>query len=249
MSIITKRSTLLFLVAQMSVAFAGTPTDPSDRTKNNLPPALFLPQNSPFSLIIMKPLLLSILFISLLTILVCALFSSKGTEVQPFQRLKREKEFDIRYYPEATMATITSQANSYKDLGNSGFRKLAGYIFGGNEQKQQIAMTAPVHMEMTDSVSSMSFVMPSKYNKGLLPKPNNAEVSIKTAPAEYVAVLRFGGFASDRKIRRYSEKLRKALEAHSIAYTGNFRYLGYNPPFQLFGRKNEIMVRVEWEGK
>ena len=32
MSNITKLSTLLFLMAQMSVAFAGTPTDPSDRT-------------------------------------------------------------------------------------------------------------------------------------------------------------------------------------------------------------------------
>ncbi len=197
----------------------------------------------------MKIFLIGILILSILLLLVqsCALFSSKGTERQSYQRLKREKEFEIRYYPEATMATITSQANTYKDLGNSGFRKLAGYIFGGNEGKQQIAMTAPVHMEMTDSVSSMSFVMPAKYNKDLLPKPDDAAVTLKTVPAEQVAVIRFGGFASDRKIRRYSEKLRKALEAHSIPYSGNFRYLGYNPPFQLFGRKNEIMVRVEWK--
>jgi effector-binding domain-containing protein len=199
----------------------------------------------------MKIYLIGLLVLSILTLLfqACAMFSTKGTELQPYQRLQREKEFEIRYYPEATIATITSQANSYKELGNTGFRKLAGYIFGGNEQKQQIAMTAPVHMEMTDSVSSMSFVMPSKYNKDQLPKPNNAEVSIKTAPAEHVAVIRFGGFASDRKIQRYAEKLLKALEAHSIQYTGNFRYLGYNPPFQLFGRKNEIMVRVEWNGQ
>jgi hypothetical protein len=132
-------------------------------------------------------------------------------------------------------------------LGNPGFRKLAGYIFGGNEQKQQIAMTAPVHMEMTDTASSMSFVMPAKYTKDQLPRPDNAEVMLKTMPAEHVAVLRFGGFSSDRKIEKYSEKLRKALEAQSIRYTGNFRYLGYNPPFQLFGRRNEVMVKVEWE--
>jgi len=196
----------------------------------------------------MKTLLIGFLILSILLFIVqaCALVSSKGTELQSYQRLKRDKDFDIRYYPEATMATITSGANSYKELGNTGFRKLAGYIFGGNDQKQQIAMTAPVHMEMTDSVSSMSFVMPSNYDKESLPKPNNAEVAIKTVPAEHVGVLRFGGFASDRKIRRHAEKLRNALEAQSIPYSGNFRYLGYNPPFQLFGRKNEIMVRVEW---
>lgn len=196
----------------------------------------------------MKTQLPGFLILSLLLFIVqaCALVSSKGTERQAYQRLKREKEFEIRNYPEATMATIKSGASSYKELGNTGFRKLAGYIFGGNDQKQQIAMTAPVHMEMTDSVSSMSFVMPSKYHKDLLPRPNNAEVTIQTIPAEQVAVLGFGGFASDRKIQRYAEKLRKALEAQSIPCSGNFRYLGYNPPFQLFGRKNEIMVRVEW---
>jgi hypothetical protein len=197
----------------------------------------------------MKPLLLGLLILSLLLFLfqACALFSSKGTEQQSYRRVKREKDFEIRYYPEATMATITSKANSYKDLGNPGFRKLAGYIFGGNEQKQQIAMTAPVHMEMTDTASSMSFVMPAKYTKDQLPRPDNAEVRLQTVPAEHVAVLRFGGFASDRKISKYSEKLRRALDAQSIRYTGNFRYLGYNPPFQLFGRRNEVMVKVDWE--
>lgn len=199
----------------------------------------------------MKILLFTLLIASVLMFVfqACALVSTKGTELQPYQRVQHEKEFEIRYYPEATMATIRSRATSYKELGNTGFRKLAGYIFGGNDQKQQISMTAPVHMEMTDSVSSMSFVMPSKYNKEMLPKPNNAEVSIKTMPAEHVAVVRFGGFASDRKIRRNTEKLRLALEAHSIQYVGNFRYLGYNPPFQLFGRKNEILVSVVWNAQ
>jgi len=199
----------------------------------------------------MKIFLISLVIGSVLMFVfqACALVSTKGTELQPYQRVQLEKQFEIRYYPEATMATISSQARSYKELGNSGFRKLAGYIFGGNDQKQQISMTAPVHMEMTDSVSSMSFVMPSKYNKEMLPRPNNAEVLIKTMPAEHVAVIRFGGFASDQKIQRYTEKLRQALEAHSIQYVGNFRYLGYNPPFQLFGRKNEILVSVVWNAR
>ncbi|MFM7399863.1 MAG: heme-binding protein, partial [Bacteroidota bacterium] len=41
-----------------------------------------------------------------------------------------------------------------------------------------------------------------------------------------------------------SERLRKALEKQGIQYAGNFRYLGYNPPFQLIGRRNEIMVHI-----
>ena len=194
----------------------------------------------------MKSVIIVILILLLMMFIfqACALFSSGGTEQQPYQSIRRGKDFEVRYYPEATMATVTAGASTYKELGSSGFRKLAGYIFGGNQQNQQIAMTAPVHMEMTDTASSMSFVMPARYSKDQLPAPVNPEVVIKSVPAEYVAVISFGGFASDSKINRYSERLRRALEKQGIQYTGNFRYLGYNPPFQVIGRRNEIMVHI-----
>ena len=194
----------------------------------------------------MKSVIIVILILLLMMFIfqACALFSSGGTEQQPYQSIRRGKDFEVRYYPEATMATVTAGASTYKELGSSGFRKLAGYIFGGNQQNQQIAMTAPVHMEMTDTASSMSFVMPARYSKDQLPAPVNPEVVIKSVPAEYVAVISFGGFASDSKINRYSERLRRALEKQGIQSTGNFRYLGYNPPFQVIGRRNEIMVHI-----
>ena len=61
-----------------------------------------------------------------------------------------------------------------------------------------------------------------------------------------MAVLKFGGYANDEKIARYTEKLKMALEAKGISYSGNFRFLGYNPPYQFIGRKNEIIVSVNW---
>jgi len=170
--------------------------------------------------------------------------SINTTQTQPYKVIRVEKDFEIRFYPAATMATITSSAKSYKELGSSGFSKLAGYIFGGNSTQQKIAMTAPVYMDVNDTVSSMSFVMPSEYNKDNLPKPNNSEVKIVTSADEYVAAITFGGFASTQDINENIEKLENALKANSISYYGNFRYLGYNPPYQLFGRKNEIIVSV-----
>ncbi len=144
------------------------------------------------------------------------------------------------------MATITSSASSYKELGSSGFRQLAGYIFGGNEANTQIAMTSPVHMDIDASSSTMSFVMPAEYDTTNLPKPNNAGVKIETSPEEYVAAITFGGFASDSDIKKYSEQLAKALKKADISHDGNFRFLGYNPPFQLVDRTNEIIVRIDW---
>nr|MBP6721179.1 heme-binding protein [Bacteroidia bacterium] len=79
-----------------------------------------------------------------------------------------------------------------------------------------------------------------------LPKPNNAEVIIETVPEEYIAAITFGGFASDADMKKYSDLLEKALKKADLKHDGNFRFLGYNPPFQLVDRTNEIIVRVEW---
>jgi hypothetical protein len=168
------------------------------------------------------------------------------TETQPYQVVHMEKEFELRFYPSTTMAVITSKATTYKELANPGFRKLAGYIFGGNEAKKSIAMTSPVHMDINDSLSSMSFVMPSSYTKHNLPQPNDKTIAIQTTKDEYVAVVKFGGYASDADIKEYSSKLEKALKATNIRYYGNFRFLGYNAPYQFFGRRNEVIVSVHW---
>lgn len=170
--------------------------------------------------------------------------SGEKSETQGYKVIRSEKDFEIRFYPAVTMATITSSAKTYRELGSSGFRKLAGYIFGSNSSKQKIAMTSPVHMDINDSASSMSFVMPAEYHKDNLPVPNDAGVKIETTTDEYVAAIKFGGFASDSRINEYTEKLEQALIANSITYYGRFRFLGYNPPYQLFGRRNEIIVSV-----
>ncbi len=175
--------------------------------------------------------------------------ASTKSETQPYQVIRTEKDFEIRYYPAATFASISSKANSYNELGSSGFKKLAAYIFGGNSDGKQIAMTSPVHMHINDSVSSMSFVMPSNYNESNLPKPKNSEVIISTTDSEFVAAIKFEGYASDNDIKQYSEKLEEALKKASISYYGNFRFLGYNAPFQFFNRKNEVIISVNWASK
>lgn len=168
------------------------------------------------------------------------------TERQKYRLVSAEKKFEIRYYPEATLASVYSKAKSYRQMATPGFRKLAGFIFGGNQSNTKIAMTSPVHMDINDSVSSMSFVMPSKFENKTLPAPNDPDVVIEKSKAEYVAVIKFGGYANDAKLARYSEQLKSILDQKGISYHGNFRYLGYNPPYQFIGRKNEIIVSIDW---
>lgn len=170
--------------------------------------------------------------------------ATKNTETQAYKVIRTEEEFEIRHYPAATMAMISSNLKSYRDLGSSGFGTLAKYIFGGNSENKQIAMTSPVHMNIGDSISTMAFVMPSNFNKENLPKPNNADVVIENSEPEHVAVIKFGGFASTERINIHKDMLENALKDKGISYYGNFRYLGYNPPYQLFGRRNEVIVSL-----
>ena len=171
------------------------------------------------------------------------------TETQSYRIITSETDYEIRLYPPATMATVSLQAKNYKELSSQGFNKLASFIFGGNDSNESIAMTTPVHMDITDSASTMSFVMPAKYQQNNLPKPNDSAVIITTSAEEYVAVLQFSGYANDASIKKYASQLENTLKANNIKFYGNFRFLGYNAPFQFIGRKNEIIVGVNWKKK
>jgi hypothetical protein len=199
----------------------------------------------------MKILIIIAIIIILIFILLqtYTLMSINKTERQKYTVISKFNDFEIRFYPAATMATISSDAKTYKELSGPGFRKLAGYIFGGNKTETKISMTAPVHMDINDSASTMSFVMPSNYNETNLPEPNDPGVIIKKTADEYVAAIEFGGFASQNKLKCYSEKLQNLLKKEGIKTYGHYRFLGYNPPFQFFGRRNEIIVSVEWKEK
>ena len=194
-----------------------------------------------FIIIIAVAILLIVLFQSFI------IMPANKTEEQKSSLVRKYKDFEIRFYPSATVATINSNAKTYRDLSGSGFRKLAGYIFGDNEANTKISMTTPVQMDINDSVSTMSFVMPSAYTKEKLPKPKDPTVQIKNTADEYVAVIRFGGYASDKDLKFYSEKLLNLLKENGIATSGKYRFLGYNPPYQFIDRRNEIIVAVDWK--
>jgi SOUL heme-binding protein len=197
----------------------------------------------------MKTIIITLVVIIAIIVLLQSftIMTTKKTEEQKYTIIHTYEDFEIRFYPATTIATIQSAAKSYKELSGPGFQQLAGYIFGGNEGQNKIAMTTPVHMDINDTLSTMSFVMPSVYNESNLPKPNNPNVRIQKTTAEYVAAIRFGGFASQKELKHYSEKLQQLLKEKGIGTLGHYRFLGYNPPFQVVDRRNEIIVAVEWK--
>jgi hypothetical protein len=173
--------------------------------------------------------------------------NSVKTEKQKYRTVLKDDAIEIRYYPAATMATVYSSATTYKSVASSGFGKLARFIFGGNNENESIPMTAPVRMNMSEKGAEMSFVMPTKYNESNLPTPNDASIHIHQSAPQYVAVVSFGGYANDEKITTYKNKILQILAERKIKVTGDYTFLGYNAPYQMMARTNEIAIPIEWK--
>lgn len=170
--------------------------------------------------------------------------TTSDIEMYSYKVLKKYDLFEIRKYDAANFSYVTMKTDSYKESSNSGFRSLAGYIFGGNEKKESIAMTSPVVMNLDETVT-MQFMIPAKYNLDDLPKPNNPDVKFKTEKEKFLATIAFGGWSNDKKITEYTAKLKALLKENGITHLNNFSYFGYNPPFQLINRRNEIAVEID----
>ena len=150
-----------------------------------------------------------------------------------------EHSIELRSYAPRILAVTTMTQGQ-----NNGFRVLAGYIFGGNNNDQKIAMTAPVQRSMDDS-AEMAFMMPAEYSLSDLPTPEDDRVSFREAPGYTAAVIQFNGLADMEKAEANWQVLQAFLTERDIAITGEPSLNQYNPPWTLpFMRRNEIIVPI-----
>ncbi len=173
--------------------------------------------------------------------------ANKKVERQKYRVEKTIDDIEIRFYPRAVVATVKSPGERYMDRSDDNFRLLAGYIFGGNSSSEKIAMTAPVHMEVDSAMNRMSFVMPSGYDLDNLPRPDNSSVSISYSKEGYYAAIKFGGFANNRKIEEKIAELKTILGKLGYKALGGYTYLGYNAPWDVVNRENEVIVEINYQ--
>jgi hypothetical protein len=81
-----------------------------------------------------------------------------GVKEPAYIVLERPAGFELRQY-EPYIIAYTDVRGSHSEALNSGFRILAGYIFGGNTKKESIAMTAPV-MEGGENSEKIAMTVP-----------------------------------------------------------------------------------------
>ena len=168
-------------------------------------------------------------------------------ETPEYELISKDDGFEIRRYSEMIIATTSVQAD-YKSSTSSGFRRIASYIFGGNDKEMKISMTAPVISDCPSeglNTFNISFVMPKEYSIDDLPKANTSLVSIEQESLGDVAVLTFGGWATESRSISYQQKLSALLKKSGIESQGGFMVAQFNSPWTLpMFRKNELMVRI-----
>jgi uncharacterized protein YxeA len=170
-------------------------------------------------------------------------FSTSSIEKHAYKVIKKYDDFEVRQYETALFSSVVLSDSSYETNSSTGFRVLAGYIFGGNNTGEKIAMTSPVAMEIGDS-TKMSFMVPSGYTEETLPKPNNGKIFFEKKEGSIMAAIRFGGWANDERIEEYKQKLIELLKKEGIAHSDTYMYLGYDPPYSVINRRNEIVVEL-----
>ncbi len=187
--------------------------------------------------------ILGLIVITFVVIQVYAMKSQKGIETYPYTVKQKYQDFEIRDYEASLFTSVNLTTGNYKESSSKGFSILAGYIFGGNDKGEKIAMTSPVAMSLEDSMTMM-FMVPKRKTMKTLPTPNDSQVQFVEAPPKTVAALSFGGWADDEKIDKYKTKLTQALNKEGFKYSDRFYFLGYNAPYEIFNRKNEVIVEL-----
>jgi hypothetical protein len=169
-----------------------------------------------------------------------------GTEEPEHTAEKLTRTVEIRRYG-ARIAAETTVSAGELTARNTGFRRLARYIFGANHADEKMAMTAPVSQEAADDRKwVIRFFMPAEKSRETLPDPDDNEVKIVDLLPQTIAVRRFSGSISARAIAAQTTELMNTLRDRGFAAIDTPEAWFYDPPWTLpILRRNEIAVRVE----
>ncbi len=183
-----------------------------------------------------------------LAILVACAFSLGGyvlaVEEPAFSRVLMDGPYEVRDYP-ALVVAETLASGGQKEAASEGFRRLAGYIFGGNKSRRNIAMTAPVGQTLSADGWVVRFTMPNGFLLPTLPEPADPSVKLSETPPTRFAVIRFSGLAGPEDVATRTVWLSNWIAQRKLTATGPATLAQYNPPWTLwFMRRNEVMIPV-----
>ena len=193
-------------------------------------------------------------------------------EEPKYEVIVSDAQFEVRHYAPILIAETIVEGDM-DAASNKGFRLIADFIFGNNQQsdsdkKAKIAMTAPVTVEPQSSKIAMTapvtvepqaaessmktaktwrinFVMPSQYNLATIPKPKNNAVTLREVPSKYFIVHKYSGFNTVSRVQAKTDEAVEWATKRSYKIIGTPQLSRYDPPWTLpMFRRNEIMIEI-----
>lgn len=177
-------------------------------------------------------------------------------EMAPYTVVVERGGFEERFYPARKWACTTMKGTDQSELVSPMFRKLFNYISGKNEPNIRIDMTSPVTTYVepgagpnSESTFTMGFLVPEEHQSNP-PPPGDKTIFIEERPELVVLTRRFSGYTTNEVIGKEVKELSEEIKNQNEPGVNFDQYyiVGYDPPFKLFGRRNEIWF-VKAHGK
>ena len=165
-------------------------------------------------------------------------------EKPPYELVESYEDFELRRYAPRVVAEVEVDGDM-REASNRGFRRLAGYIFGGNEGGQKIKMTSPVDLRPDGERWSLTFTMPRQHDLQDLPVPNDGGVKLRQTDGQMFAAVAFRGTPPEADVQKRVDELKQAVAAQGLVVQGDYVYARYAPPsVPGFLKRNEVLLPV-----
>lgn len=168
------------------------------------------------------------------------------TDTPAYELEGRAGRLELRRYPlmiEARAEDI--DANDFDSALDRGFGRLACYIFGANDNAEDLPMSTPVLTAMRDGRYQMSFVMPPGRSLAMLPRPQDSRVTLREVAERRVAVLPFRGRFTHANVAAHERMLLAELVNTGLVARGSILFAGYDSPATLpLLRRNEVWIEI-----
>lgn len=183
-------------------------------------------------------------------LLILASGAVTAIEEPGYEVIRTTADYEVRRYAPFIVAEVDVTGDP-GESGNNAFRILADYIFGNNDDREAMNMTAPVVSDAPGSASetyTYAFVMESRYTLETLPNPLDARIRIIEKPARVIAARRYSGRWTTENYQQNEVLLLGALATDGLQVDGAPYLARYDDPFTLwFKRRNEVLVELEWD--
>ncbi|KAM3861106.1 heme-binding protein 2 [Diretmus argenteus] len=163
-------------------------------------------------------------------------------------------DYEVRTYQATRLVSTSVNGTQWDAAMSTGFRRLFAYIQGNNQTKTKVEMTVPVICKVVpgaghacESTYTISFYIPEEHQAGP-PQPSDTDVFLQDMTEFTVYVRTFGGFAKEQMMRDELSKLLGSLQRDGVPFKDEpFYTAGYDSPFKLTSRRNEVWILKKTE--